>query len=393
MSNSKSYTLSLKELGKIQKLIRLQNILGEGRPVLSKDSNIEVIKLIGGGIKINMFYNEFTPERLDGLLLGYKKSFTNSQVLSWIGGLTTNIISFKTSYNNNQENYTNLFISYAYGQYATASKDWQKKSVSQMWKGFSEGTRISQFDTDFYKHSDSAIPSVADVRKFPTPGKPSGGNPANDWASSINKTFNTISNNPPNSLFQTSGSNYNGFVATQSGTIDPENWKNNGEFKKSVSQLWNDQFKALNDMKSGKLDYDQCVFLLYLMIGLDTGSKAHQDAVNTITSASCSSREKRNSTFANNLIYLILMILANPLGHYAQSNTEIQKLINDLIELIVSTTPGSKAIKDALGVEAKILKASNGYPMSDPYNPETGFNTRMSDVLDALNQTWSTLKI
>ena len=170
------------------------------------------------------------------------------------------------------------------------------------------------------------------------------------------------------------------------------NWTKANLLKTGNVILYTKQAQTLADLRGTKeLTYDQCVFLLHLMICLGSGDKAQQASIKTIATADCNSIELPNSNFATSLVYLTLLLLIDPLGSFCQTHDQISKEVNRLIELIVSTDTGSQALKDALTTQAKILKASASYPMNDPYNPAIGFNTRKSDVLNAINATWSNL--
>jgi hypothetical protein len=53
--------------------------------------------------------------------------------------------------------------------------------------------------------------------------------------------------------------------------------------------------------------------------------------------------------------------------------------------------PASAALNQSLTNHLKVLIADSSYPMTDPYNPATGFTVRQTDTLAALNRAWASL--
>jgi len=170
-------------------------------------------------------------------------------------------------------------------------------------------------------------------------------------------------------------------------------WSNPSGLQPAISVLWTDQSNALKTLTGlNELTSDQCIYIMYLLPSLITGNTDQQNRVNKIVSASCNSMELPNSNFYTSLVYHNLMLLADPMGAYVQTNPQIQSIINGLLSTITGTDPGSIAMKAALSTQAKILLVSANYPMVDPYNPSIGFSTRQSDMLEAVNTTWVQLQ-
>ncbi len=142
---------------------------------------------------------------------------------------------------------------------------------------------------------------------------------------------------------------------------------------------------------SPQLTNEQCIWLLYLLPLLANGNGEMQKAATQTITAPCNAFELPNSNFYNTLVYYNLMCLADPLGVYVRTNTQIQELINAILPAVCGNDAGSIAVYQALFQQSRILLVTASYPMMDPYNPATGFNTRKADILNALNTTWASL--
>ena len=110
-----------------------------------------------------------------------------------------------------------------------------------------------------------------------------------------------------------------------------------------------------------------------------------------ILTASASSPEYPNDIFANQLVYLMLITLADPLGNYSWPNAMLQSMVQPLIPAIQHDDPASVALKESLTHHLKVLVSDASYPTQDMYNPNIGFTTRQTDTLAALNRAWATL--
>ncbi len=133
-------------------------------------------------------------------------------------------------------------------------------------------------------------------------------------------------------------------------------------------------------------------FLLHLLIALPTGATAAQQLAEQIVSAPASSQEYPNDTFINQLVYLSLLYLADPLGQYGWDNAQLQTAVQNLAGVILATDPASTAIKASLAQHGKVLYSDSAYPMQDPYSPNIGFTQRQTDTLFALDKARQTIK-
>ena len=176
-------------------------------------------------------------------------------------------------------------------------------------------------------------------------------------------------------------------ISTKWGTYFPDNldnnslnnadaWTNPPQLKTTFSVLWTDQYAGLKTlMQADELTSEQCMYLMWLLPSLISGTTDQQNSAQKIISATCNSIEQPNMNFYTSLVYYNLMQLADPLGDYAQPNPQILAIVNTLQSTITGTDPGSVAMVAALKTQAKILTVSANYPMVDPYNPAIGIPT------------------
>jgi hypothetical protein len=138
---------------------------------------------------------------------------------------------------------------------------------------------------------------------------------------------------------------------------------------------------------------DAYFFMIHALIALAVTTVDNQVLAQTVVKTTTSSPEYPNDSFINQLIYLSLMYLADPLGNYTMTNKQLQVLLANLSALITATDAASTAIKQSLDNHIKILVADSAYPMQDPYSPSTGFNTRVADTLAALDAARQSIKV
>lgn len=177
--------------------------------------------------------------------------------------------------------------------------------------------------------------------------------------------------------------------------FDPAHWTDAGTFTANLARapLWQEQRDDVAGMlRPDALDGDDYLFLLYLLVALSAGDARSRQLAQRIACADASSSEYPNDAFANVLVYLTLLNLADPAGDYAWTNTQLQAHVATLGGLVTGTDPASQALKAALTRHGKVLRSDTSYPMHDPYCPSIGFNRRVSDTLFALDEARATLK-
>src|SRR5262245_58868019 len=145
-------------------------------------------------------------------------------------------------------------------------------------------------------------------------------------------------------------------------------------------------------VKDGALTPDSALFLVWLLFFMVTYSgTADQRLAGKILSASTPSPEYPNDIFANQLIYFMLMTLADPKGAFDWPNAKLQSTVQDLIAAIRRDDPASVALKESLGNHLKVLISDWSYPTQDLYNPNIEFTVRQTDTLFALSRAWASL--
>jgi hypothetical protein len=118
---------------------------------------------------------------------------------------------------------------------------------------------------------------------------------------------------------------------------------------------------------------------------------AAQQLAQQIVSAPASSQEYPNDTFINQLIYLALMYLGDPLGPYGWSNAQLQMALADITSVVANVGPAAPLILTSLAQHQKLLYAAASYPLVDPYNPGIGVTQRKTDTLAALDKARASL--
>jgi hypothetical protein len=150
-----------------------------------------------------------------------------------------------------------------------------------------------------------------------------------------------------------------------------------------------DEAKALL-RDSSALSGDQYFFLLHLLIALACGDADSARLAHTIAYAHAPSKEYDKDFFINQLIYLVLMNLADPLGS-ANTHAQLQQFVSDCAGILPASDAG-KLIATALAPQVKILQADTSYPLQDAYAAiDAQFYARKTDTADALDAARKTI--
>lgn len=212
------------------------------------------------------------------------------------------------------------------------------------------------------------------------------------WSSKVAGILSQWGANPPSDLINvgTTFDSQNAVINFEMPVL--QNWTNFPNIVASTAPVWQAQSDTVTALlKEPSLHAESYLFLLHLLIALGTSNTKDQQLAQKIVSAPVNSMEYPNDTLSNQIVYLTLMFFADPLGDYGYNNSQLQGLLSDLSGVVVSTDPASQAIKQSLANQLKILRSDASYPMQDPYNPNVGFNTRLSDTLAALDSARSSL--
>ncbi len=328
-------------------VISLQNILGAGMPAINDAAAVSFKNWI------------------DGMAGGTYGNIVNANLKSWTDTLFTSIEGFQTSYGNHK--FPDVYLANRFREWTSATPDcYLCLNGSDYFLAFSSGATS---DSNKRYYGDCLTWHVG---PWGRPGKP------DSWSASILSVFTT---------WGTSGVPSD--LANVANLFSTSTWSNASNMKTTALPLWTSQASALSDLQGQTtLDDNECVFLLYLLCSLGTGNADQQMEVQKIISFPTNSFELPNDTFIDTLIYYVMMLWVDPLGNYTFNSDQIKGCLNTLNGVLVSTDAGTAAIKTAVGKYLKILNAAPTYPMTDPYNPNTGFTTRQSDMLAAINSVW-----
>lgn len=177
--------------------------------------------------------------------------------------------------------------------------------------------------------------------------------------------------------------------------FDPANWKNSNLFVQAMQAtiVWQQQADLLTEMTKESTLTDGDYFLLFnLLVVLCSSSDTHQQLALKIINTTTTSVEYPNDTFLNQLIYFILMTFADPAGDHHFDHDDLANLLKTFNGYNTGNGLAAQAAKKSLTKSLNILHSDASYPMNDPYNPNIGFNTRVSDTLSALDSARGGMK-
>jgi hypothetical protein len=176
--------------------------------------------------------------------------------------------------------------------------------------------------------------------------------------------------------------------------LDPAKWTDASSVANRMAEVWKRQSTALTSMRGkGVLDAADCVLLIQLLpLFAISPQAADQQAAMRIASAPVSSDENPNDTLLDQLVYFVLMHLADPRGPFALTHPTIL----DWCQRLNGSGPASGAFADlmnrVLDPQIKLLITDLSYPNVDPENPATPFRQRYADTLAAINRAWPALR-
>jgi hypothetical protein len=342
---SSGYTLVATELPAIRQLLLAQAAIGPTAP----QSIATVLALM---------------DQLGSLSSAYP-NVQNGQFQGWLGQLYSLAAATPTVYD---QSFAALYIVYQYHRYF----------VHGVWFD-----ALSPWD-DFKQHFFS-----------PAPQPPS-------WHQTLAGLLASWGESPPGSILapgltwngqQGDGSNWpqvrqawNEAATLEATVLSAASWTDFARVLAAIQPVWQAQSATMSSLlQAPSLKADAYFFLLHLLIALGTSTPSDQQLAEQIVNAPTSSPENPNDVFVNQLLYAALMYLADPFGAFDWDNAQLQQLLTDLSNTIVSTDGASTMLKQSLGQHLKVLIADASYPMQDPYNPGIGFTTRQTDTLYALD--------
>ena len=183
---------------------------------------------------------------------------------------------------------------------------------------------------------------------------------------------------------------FDNYVSAHSAVLDPQSWTDVEQVKAGVAPVWQSQLALMTQCLSApQLSSDTYFFVLHLLIALTNGNADCQAMASKLVSAPCCSIEYPNDIFANQLVYLVLMYMADPAGSYVWSNVQLQQALTNLCSVVTGSDSASQALLASLQQHQKLLLVDAAYPLQDPYVPAIGFDQRVTDTLYALDQARS----
>jgi hypothetical protein len=287
---------------------------------------------------------------VDGFVHGGYAATADAQLRGWFDTLLKGMTSTQTSYS---QSITGIYIATAYGRWLQAN-DYLEPGY---WA----------YEGDTWRWPD-------------TPGY---------WHDAVQNHFYSIwqSTNFPQSLFgdYEHVRNKDQQIKIEQDVVDPAHWNDARKLSALIDGIVAQQAKSAHAIVNAKsMKAGDAIPLLHQLIAMVTSSQAADVRLaGTLVSTVAPSNEYPNDTFINQLVYYVLMQLADPIGNFGLSNAQLQTFMKSLT--LRTKDPGSAAIEKSLDTHFRILFSASSYPMVDPYVPSIGFTVRQTDTLAALN--------
>src|SRR5262245_58571389 len=282
-------------------LIRIQNDIGPGVTPLTQAGVLDFMA------QLDVLAKQFYPQ------------IHNAHVKAWVDGIFTPLISTLTVY---QCSVTGLYILSAWGRWladkpllisetqyfiAFLSFELAPSGNGQSWKPETPGYWCDAVDSVFW-----------------------------GWGGDGTRVEALFWNGPWRTIEEQLG-----YIE---GRFAPSQWTDVGAVSEIVGKVVGPaQSTAVHALLTdGVLSLDAALLLPWLLLFMVTFSgTADQRLAGKILSASTSSPEYPNDIFANQLIYYMLMTLADPKGNFAWPNETLQRTLQSLIAVIRRDDPAS----------------------------------------------------
>jgi hypothetical protein len=177
--------------------------------------------------------------------------------------------------------------------------------------------------------------------------------------------------------------------AFEQSRFDPAHWSDSHRLVQGLvdSGLWTSQTATARTLsQSPALTGEQYLFLLCLLTALATSTATERQWAQRLLTSVASSREYPNDLVANQLVYAVLMNLADPDGPYDDTHDDLLSRVGGWLEWTTGADPVSQVLHTALAHHQRLLRADAAYPLQDPYAPSIGFTQRQTDTLFALDK-------
>jgi hypothetical protein len=211
------------------------------------------------------------------------------------------------------------------------------------------------------------------------------------WNNALTALLAAWDMNAPKTVFK--ANTFDTYRDVLRGVLDPASWTDVENVKSGVSGLWTSQKESMNALLAAeRLTADDYFFLLHVLLGLVSGEGDLQLFTSNILTAPADPPGYPNDVFVNQLLYLALMYLADPLGSYGWNNAQLQQFVADVTSVVTGTDEASVAIAGAMAQQGKVLNSASSYPMIDPYNPSVGFTQRVTETVSALDKARASIR-
>ncbi len=374
------YALAASELPSIRALLTFQGKYG----VSATLTNSDIKPYFDSLIKLSSFYPQIT----------------NTNFKTWFEQLFSQLMATDTVYN---QKLPALYLAYAFGEYCKAMEpDWMGEAPDHLsgswiggwWQSFLHGEHVldglNSWQEMVNGGTTPAWGAGMTPRTVALPPRPAA---PPSWKDATDTLLSQWGDDqPPTNIISTQEPNFDDVThiiwpprpsAYQATVL--QNWTDFPTVASStlpVFQSQSDKLKAM--LHPDALAASDYFFLLHLLIA----ECSRTDSTETqLVSASSASSEYPNDTFINQLVYLVLMYLANPDGGFKMINADLQTMVSDLKACISSTNPASAAISTAFDTHLTLLEVDSAYPMDDPNNAAVNFDDRLTDTLSALDST------
>ncbi|HEU5328006.1 MAG TPA: hypothetical protein VFU78_07930 [Thermomicrobiales bacterium] len=317
-------------------------------------------------------------------LAGVNAQLQNPQFQGWYNQLYTLLMATNTVYH---QPFPALYIVYAYTPFCDVNM-----VLNSAWKGY-WSTFLHGYAYTIDGNDVTINPWGQETWLLHLPPRPTA--PA-VWKQATDNLLTKWGDAPPANILHLGTGGSGGFTYDAATYTFQQsvlaNWSDFAQVAVTTAPMWQAQQSTMTALlQQTALTADAYFFLLHLLIALPTGATSAQQLAQRIVSASATSQEYPNDTFINQLVYLAMLYLADPLGAYGWNNAQLQAVLQALEGAILASDSASAAIKGSLVQHGKVLYSDSAYPMQDPYSPNIGFTQRKSDTLFALDKARQTL--
>jgi hypothetical protein len=200
------------------------------------------------------------------------------------------------------------------------------------------------------------------------------------WKDKNEKLKNDWMNSPPATII---GINSGIKDNTHQKVVLDQLWNTAKPSIQNNKALWNKQPGVLHEMKKydsdAQLTAQNYLFFFHLLVGLLITNDITPQ-IRNLTFETAGSDEYPDDTFLNQLIFLVVLLLANPAGDYRFDNKQLIDFLKTIQGFIASSPKLDEAFKTGLKKNLNRLHVDDHYPYA-----EDNYENRMVDTVNALN--------